>query len=85
MEMTRNLIGRPDPVSHLVYSDGVLNVSVFVEAAQIAPNSFTSVVAEDGPTSFAMRASGDHQITVMGEVPLATVQNIADGVARRQR
>ena len=85
MEMTRNLAGRPDPVAHLVYSDGVLSVSVFVESAQIAPNSFTSVVAEDGPTSFAMRASGDHQITVMGEVPPATVQSIADGMARRQR
>ena len=85
MEMTRNLIGRSEPVSHLVFSDGVLSVSVFVESAQIAPNSMASVVAEDGPTSFAMRAVADHQITVMGEVPLAAVQSIADGVVRRPR
>lgn len=85
MEMTRSLLGRPEPVSHLVYSDGVLSVSVFVESMQTAPNSFTSVVAEDGPTSFAMRAVADHQVTVMGEVPVATVQTIADGVARRAR
>lgn len=85
MEMTRNLIGRPEPVSHLVYSDGVLSVSVFVETVQTVPNSFTSVVAEDGPTSFAMRAVDDHQVTVMGEVPVAAVQTIADGVARRTR
>lgn len=85
MEMTRNLIGRPEPVSHLVYSDGVLSVSVFVESVQTAPNSFTSVVAEDGPTSFAMRAVADHQVTVMGEVPVAAVQSIADGVSRRAR
>lgn len=85
MEMSRNLIGRPAPVSHLVYSDGVLSVSVFVESVQNAPNSVTSVLAEDGPTSFAMRAVADHQVTVMGEVPLAAVQTIADGVARRTR
>ena len=85
MEMTRNLVGRPDPVSHLVYSDGVLNVSVFVESVQTVPNSFTSVVAEDGPTSFAMRAVDDYQVTVMGEVPVAAVQTIADGVGRRTR
>lgn len=85
MEMTRNLIGRPEPVSHLVFSDGVLNVSVFVESVQTAPNSVTSIVAEDGPTSFAMRAVADHQVTVMGEVPLAAVQSIADGVVRRSR
>lgn len=85
MEMTRNLVGRREPVSHLVYSDGVLSVSVFVESVQTAPNSVTSVVAEDGPTSFAMRAVADHQVTVMGEVPLAAVQTIADGVVRRTR
>ncbi|MEP7156804.1 MAG: MucB/RseB C-terminal domain-containing protein [Betaproteobacteria bacterium] len=85
MEMTRNLIGRPTPVSHLVYSDGVLSVSVFVESAQNDPNSVTSVLAEDGPTSFAMRSVADHQVTVMGEVPLAAVQTIADGVSRRAR
>lgn len=85
MEMTRNLAGRPAPVSHLVYSDGVLNVSVFVESVQTAPNSITSVVAEDGPTSFALRAVADHQVTVIGEVPLATVQTIAGGVSRRNR
>lgn len=84
MEMTRNLIGRPAPVSHLVFSDGVLSVSVFVETAQVAPNTVTSVLAEDGPTSFAMRAVADHQVTVMGEVPLAAVQSIADGVSRRR-
>jgi len=85
MEMTRNLVGRPEPVSHLVYSDGVLSVSVFVESVQTVPNSVTSMVAEDGPTSFAMRAVADHQVTVMGEVPVAAVQTIADGVARRTR
>lgn len=85
MEMTRNLIGRPAPVSHLVYSDGVLNVSVFVESTQGAANSVTSALAEDGPTSFAMRAVSDYQVTVIGEVPLAAVQTIADGVVRRSR
>lgn len=83
MEMSRNLVGRPAPVSHLVYSDGVSNVSVFVENSPMPPNTISAVAAEEGPTSFAMRAVNDTQVTVMGEVPLGAVQAIADGVRRR--
>lgn len=83
MEMTRNLVGRPAPVSHLVFSDGASNVSVFVENSPMPPNTISAVAAEEGPTSFAMRAVNDTQVTVMGEVPLAAVQAIADGVRRR--
>jgi sigma-E factor negative regulatory protein RseB len=83
MEMTRTLVGRPVPVSHLVYSDGASNVSVFVENSPMPPNTISAVAAEEGPTSFAMRAVNDTQVTVMGEVPLAAVQAIADGVRRR--
>lgn len=86
MEMTRNLVGRQTPVSHMVYSDGVLNVSVFVESVSVSSvnSGATPMSSEDGPTSFAMRAVADGQVTVMGEVPLAAVQAIADGVIRRR-
>jgi sigma-E factor negative regulatory protein RseB len=84
MEMVRNLTGRKDPVAHLVYSDGLLNISVFVE-----PNGGTSVQpssrsSDDGPISVAVRPLADFQVTVMGEVPVGAVQAIADSVSRRR-
>ncbi len=84
MEMVRNLTGRKEPVAHLVYSDGLLNVSVFVE-----PNGGNNVQAssrssDDGPISVAVRPLADFQVTVMGEVPVGAVQAIADSVSRRR-
>jgi sigma-E factor negative regulatory protein RseB len=83
VEMSRNLVGRPQPVTHLVFSDGVLNVSVFVETGSGQPASGVGVVSEDGPTAFTTRSVADSQVTVMGEVPAAAVQAIAEGVRRR--
>jgi sigma-E factor negative regulatory protein RseB len=83
MEMSRNLVGRPAPVSHLVFSDGVLNVSVFVESNTGQQIQGVTVVSEDGPTAFTTRAVADSHVTVMGEVPAAAVQAFAEGIRRR--
>ncbi len=85
MEMLRNLAGRPQPVAQLVFSDGMAHVSVFAEPSQIQGKVSASGASDDNPTSFAVRSVGDYQVTVMGEVPLAAVQSIADGVSRRVR
>lgn len=85
MEMVRSLGGRPQPVAHLVFSDGVSNVSVFAEAAPGPVKVTAAGTSDDSPTSFAMRSVADYQVTVVGEVPLAAVQTIADGVTRRTR
>jgi sigma-E factor negative regulatory protein RseB len=83
MEMSRNLVGRPQPVQHVVFSDGVLNVSVFVETAAGQAVQGVTVVSEDGPTAFTTRALANSHVTVMGEVPAAAVQAIAEGVRPR--
>ncbi|MBL8520022.1 MAG: MucB/RseB C-terminal domain-containing protein [Betaproteobacteria bacterium] len=83
VEMSRNLVGRPAPVQHLVFSDGVLNVSVFVESGTGQAVQGVTVVSEDGPTAFTTRAVADSHVTVMGEVPAAAVQAFADGIRRR--
>jgi sigma-E factor negative regulatory protein RseB len=74
------LPGGQKPVAHLVLSDGLASVSVFIEAEAAggtpprgrgrlgAANAFTTVI--DG-----------HQVTAVGEVPAHTVQNIATSVA----
>jgi sigma-E factor negative regulatory protein RseB len=85
MEMLRSLGGRPQPVAQLVFSDGLAHVSVFAEPAQLPGKLTAAGTSDENPTSFAVRSVGDFQVTVMGEVPLATVQAIADGVSRRMK
>ena len=85
MEMMRSLSGRPQPVAHLVFSDGVSHVSVFAEPSQTPARVSAGGASEDSPTTFAVRSVADYQVTVMGEVPFAAVQAIADGVTRKAR
>jgi len=83
-EMVRNLTGRKETVSHLVYSDGLLHVSVFVEPMAGTAVQSSNRMTDDSPISMAIRPLLDHQVTVMGEVPMAAVQAIADSVSRRK-
>lgn len=84
-EMVRNLAGRSAPVSQMVFSDGLAHVSVFVEPMQGSAQTSGARMSDDSPIAFAMRAVADHQVTVMGEVPVAAVQAITDSVMLRGR
>ncbi|MEO8384577.1 MAG: MucB/RseB C-terminal domain-containing protein [Betaproteobacteria bacterium] len=84
-EMIRTLVGRPAPVSQLVYSDGLSHVSVFVESMPGIGQTSGARMTDDSPIAFAMRPVADYQITVMGEVPVAAVQAIADSVMQKGR
>lgn len=84
-EMIRTLVGRPTPVSQLVFSDGLSHVSVFVEPMQGSAQTSGARMSDDSPIAFAMRPVADHQVTVMGEVPTAAVQAIADSVMQKGR
>jgi sigma-E factor negative regulatory protein RseB len=81
-ELRRSLPGRSAPVSQLVYSDGVASVSVFVEANAVPPRTQEGS-SEDGTTTFFVRPLGDMVVSVLGEVPLATAQQVARSVAHR--
>lgn len=75
------IAGSPQPVRHLVYSDGLASVSVFIEPRdmQAAPMHGLSKVG----AAFAFSRDLDgHQVTAVGEVPAATVEAIAAGVMR---
>ena len=66
---------------HMVYSDGLAAVSVYVE--QQAPGSAVkSGVSQLGTNNAYIRQKGELQITVIGEVPALTVKSIADEMAR---
>ncbi len=68
-------IGRSDSaVTHIVYSDGLSKVSVFIEVAKGKSRTMRSRVG--GSHSFSTVVDG-HQVTAVGEVPAATVEKIA--------
>jgi len=82
MELKRTMSGKNEPVSHLVYSDGVASISVFIEPLNGGAAGF-SKAAEDGMVSYAMRALPSHQVTALGEVPLVATQALAAGVSAK--
>lgn len=72
---------RPDAY-HVVFSDGLAAISVFIEPAPLGDQKlgmFTS-----GPFNVYKRPHGDHVLTVLGEVPPAALKLLGDGVARRK-
>ena len=68
-------------VAHLVYSDGLVSVSVFVEPGRAAPppNGFS---AQNGLNVYS-RQVDDSLVTVLGQVPALTLRQIGNSVARR--
>ena len=81
MEGFRKLRGRRDPVAHLVYSDGLVAVSVFVEPIAGAPPP-TGTSQQGGLNVYSIKLD-DQVVTALGEAPGATVRQIANSVTRR--
>jgi len=68
-------------VQHSVYSDGLASVSVFVEPAGADTVALEGLTYMGAVHAFGRRV-GDHQVTVVGELPAETVRAIADSVRR---
>lgn len=82
MEGFRSLRGKREPVAHLVFSDGLVAVSVFVEPIAAVPGLAAGAVRQGGLNVYAVRVD-DHLVTALGEAPPATIRQIAQSVARR--
>lgn len=80
--MMRKLPKRRHPVEHLVYSDGLAVVSVFIERATdvSGDNVVTGHTQMGAIHAFGTQQDG-HQITVIGETPAATVGMIGESVS----
>lgn len=79
-EMKRNMPGKPEPVSHLVFSDGLAAVSVFIEPVPDG-KTVNQGSAQHGAINVYTREAGNYMITVLGEAPAATVLQIGNSVA----
>ena len=72
-----------DQALQTVYSDGLTYVSIFIEPYSPERHSrpmFTTI----GATQTMMRREGDWWVTVMGDVPTATLRQFANGVERKK-
>ena len=69
-----DLPGRDVPVVHILYSDGLANVSVFIEPAK--DKKFARRSSVGASNSYSVENAG-YQVTAVGEVPAATVEKIA--------
>lgn len=78
MELTRSFAGRPAKVSHIVYSDGLAAVSVFIEPlSQTRP---AQSLSHQGAVHIYTRTVSDYKVTALGEAPAATVMQIANSL-----
>ncbi|MEE8249825.1 MAG: MucB/RseB C-terminal domain-containing protein [Gammaproteobacteria bacterium] len=70
------IAGSPYPVGHLVYSDGLATVSVFIEDPKSTPEVATGHSRVGSSNAFSLSLDG-RQVTAVGEVPRRTVESIA--------
>ena len=77
----RPLHGKRQPVAHIVYSDGLVAISVFVEPLNAPPRNSGAV--QQGVINAYSRQVDDYLVTVLGEAPGATLRDVAFSVVRR--
>lgn len=71
--------GAGSPVNHLVYSDGLATVSVFIQTAVPGKSPAQGTTRSGVASAFTTVVDG-HQITAVGEVPPRTLKYIATGL-----
>jgi len=78
-QKTRMVQGKSYPVTHIVFSDGMASVSLFIEPIPKGARTKVSLSTK-GNTSFYANVNNGHLVTVVGEVPEATIVQIANAV-----
>lgn len=78
-QMMRMVQGKSHPVTHVVFSDGLASVSLFIEPVPKGVQTKT-VLSTKGNASFYAKVHSGYLVTAVGEVPEATVMQIANAV-----
>ena len=76
--------GKTSPINQLIFSDGIASVSLFIEPISkgMRPKMGHKLV---GSTNICANVLDGYQVIVVGEVPLATVQQIAKAVSFKKQ
>ncbi|MCX7628158.1 MAG: MucB/RseB C-terminal domain-containing protein [Methylophilaceae bacterium] len=79
-QVQRMFPGKPHPVDHMVFWDGLAAVSLFIEPL---PRGVLPRVGgyTQGATNVQVNVLNGHQVVVVGEVPAITVHQIANSVS----
>ena len=80
LELKRTFPGKKYPANHLVFSDALAAVSVFIEPLAGLPRPISGLSSQGAINVYA-RPVADYQVTVLGEVPSVTVVQIGNSVA----
>ncbi len=83
MEMRRTKQGGRVVVTHMVYSDGMAAVSVFIES--MSGRAVNEGLTRKGAINIYRRMVGDKIVTVLGEAPAVTVMQIGNSVSFQER
>jgi sigma-E factor negative regulatory protein RseB len=73
------MAGSDTPVEHLVYSDGLATVSVFIEDPKTQAEVGEGFFTVGSTNAYSLTLSG-RKVTAMGEVPRQTVRTIASSL-----
>ena len=78
---------RPDlsQSMHLMFSDGLAAISVFIEPVRKQDAQGELGMMAMGATNVYRRIVGDHLFILMGEVPQATLRKVGDGIETKNR
>ena len=76
------IAGSQYPVEHLVYSDGLATVSVFIEDPNTKAEVAEGFFRLGSTNAYSLTLQG-RKVTAMGEVPRQTVQTIATSIETR--
>lgn len=79
-QLRRLMPGKVAPVMQVVFCDGLASVSLFIEPLDKRV-PFKQGGMSQGATNLYATTVADHQIVVLGEVPPATVMQIANSVS----
>ncbi len=78
METRRSLAGRSGTVAHIVLSDGLAAVSVFIEPMR--KDAGAQSLTRQGAVNIFARPLAGHMVTVLGETPAGTVVQISNAL-----
>lgn len=79
LEMKRTISDKKLPVVHIVYSDGLAGISVFIEKVGVGAEAKIGLSSQ-GAVHIYSRLLGDSLVTVVGEITPRAVIQVADSV-----
>lgn len=84
LEIRRSKQGNSVLVTHMVYSDGLAAISIFIEPVA-SRNKVNEGLSQQGAVNIYTRILDDQVVTVLGEAPATTVMQIANSIAPRPK